>query len=109
MKPSSGNSIQIPAHWNQPKYSLGQRTKQGIIVGVQYCLFENLIAPERDGFWRYAILVSTEDEQVEYISEPGIKLPSAGELRREVETELDFYQRKIQNLQQQLETNGERT
>ncbi|MEA5606235.1 hypothetical protein [Nostoc sp. UHCC 0252] len=48
--------VTIPNHWTSPKYSLGQRTKQGMIVGVQYCLFENLVVPERDGSWRYAVL-----------------------------------------------------
>ena len=96
--------VTIPNHWTSPKYSLGQRTKQGMIVGVQYCLFENLVVPERDGLWRYAVLVSTEDEQVEYISESGVQLPLEKELRLEIEGEIDFCQRKIENLMQQLET-----
>ncbi len=95
--------ITIPNHWTSPKYSLGQRTKQGIIVGVQYYLFENLLAPERDGSWRYAVLVSSEDEQVDYIPECQIRLLSSPELRLEMESEIDFCQRKIRNLQQQLE------
>jgi hypothetical protein len=95
--------VTIPNHWTSPKYSLGQRTKQGMIVGVQYCLFENLVVPERDGSWRYAVLVSTEDEQVEYISESGVQLLPEKELRLEMEGEIDFCQRKIQNLTQQLE------
>ncbi len=95
--------ITIPNHWTSPKYSLGQRTKQGMIVGVQYCLFENLVVPERDGSWRYAVLVSTEDEQVEYISESGVQLLPEKELRLDMEGEIDFCQRKIQNLTQQLE------
>ncbi|WGV29203.1 hypothetical protein [Halotia branconii] len=96
--------ITIPNHWTSPKYSLGQHTKQGIIVGVQYYLFENLLAPERDGSWRYAVLVSSEDEQVDYIPESQIRLLSSPELRLEMESEIDFCQRKIQNLQQHLET-----
>lgn len=28
--------VTIPNHWTSPKYSLGQRTKQGVIVGIQY-------------------------------------------------------------------------
>jgi hypothetical protein len=74
-----------------------------MIVGVQYCLFENLVVPERDGSWRYAVLVSTEDEQVEYISESGVQLPPEKELRLEIEGEIDFCQRKIENLTQYLE------
>lgn len=61
------------------------------------------MVPERDGSWRYAVLVSTEDEQVEYISESGVQLPPAQELRLEMEGEIDFCQRKIENLTQQLE------
>ncbi|MEH2105898.1 hypothetical protein [Nostoc sp.] len=34
--------VTIPNHWTSPKYSLGQRTKQGMIVGVQYCLERKL-------------------------------------------------------------------
>ncbi|MFK0731527.1 MAG: hypothetical protein ACIWVG_10255 [Gloeotrichia echinulata HAB0833] len=94
--------VNIPNHWTSPKYSLGQRTKQGVIVGFQYYLFENLLTPERDGSWRYAVLTGTEDEQVEYVKESGIELLSAEELRWEVENDLDFCQRKILNLQQQL-------
>ncbi|MEH2283509.1 MAG: hypothetical protein V7K90_19615 [Nostoc sp.] len=61
------------------------------------------MVPERDGSWRYAILVSAEDEQVEYISESGVQLPPEKELRLEIEGEIDFCQRKIENLTQQLE------
>ncbi|MEH2252358.1 hypothetical protein [Nostoc sp.] len=59
--------VTIPNHWTLPKYSFAQRTKQGVIVGIQYYLFHNLLAPERDGLWLYAVLVSTEDDQVEYL------------------------------------------
>ncbi|MBD2518122.1 hypothetical protein H6G93_24720 [Nostoc sp. FACHB-973] len=61
------------------------------------------MVPERDGSWRYAILVSAEDEQVEYISESGVQLPPEKELRLEIEGEIDFCQRKIENLTQYLE------
>ncbi|MEA5606234.1 hypothetical protein [Nostoc sp. UHCC 0252] len=48
-------------------------------------------------------IVSTEDEQVEYISESGVQLPPEKELRLEIEGEIDFCQRKIENLTQYLE------
>ncbi|MDZ8140119.1 MAG: hypothetical protein RM049_33325 [Nostoc sp. DedQUE04] len=35
--------ITIPNHWTLPKYSLGQRTKQGMIVGIQYYPPNNLL------------------------------------------------------------------
>ncbi|MCG6138764.1 MAG: hypothetical protein MET45_29920 [Nostoc sp. LLA-1] len=51
-------SIAVPDYWKRPKYSLGQRIKQGIIVGIQYRLPDDSLAECSEGYWHYIVRVS---------------------------------------------------
>ncbi|WP_193199730.1 hypothetical protein [Nostoc sp. MG11] len=94
----------IPSYWTVPKYSLGQRIKQGMIVGIQYCLPDNLLAESSDGSWQYIVQVSTnnKDKQVEDLQEHEVQPLAPQELRRLLTAEIEAHQRKMVVLTQQL-------
>jgi len=39
-------TISIPKGWEYPRFSIGQRTKQGLIIGIQYYATDTLLAHE---------------------------------------------------------------
>lgn len=61
--------IAIPNHWMSPKYSLGQRTKQGVIVGIQYYPPNNLLTGLCNESWRYAVLDKNDFSEVSHLEE----------------------------------------
>jgi hypothetical protein len=96
--------VTIPNYWTSPKYSLGQRTKQGVIVGIQYYPPNNLLAESRDGSWQYTVQVSTnrKDKEVEDLQEHEVQTFPTQELHRLLTAEIEAYQRKIAVLMQEL-------
>ncbi|MCC5633456.1 hypothetical protein LC613_39000 [Nostoc sphaeroides CHAB 2801] len=96
--------VTIPNHWTLPKYLLGQRTKQGMIVGVQYYPPNNLLTGLCTESWRYALLDKNDFSEVSHLEEEKIHPLTPIELRTELEAEIEAYQRKILILKQQLET-----
>ncbi|AVH64107.1 hypothetical protein NPM_2425 [Nostoc sp. 'Peltigera membranacea cyanobiont' N6] len=96
--------VTIPNHWTSPKYSLGQRTKQGIIVGVQYYPPNNLLTGLCTESWRYAVVNNNDFSEVSHLEEQKISPLTSSELRAELQTEIEAYQIEIVILKQQLET-----
>lgn len=96
--------VTIPNYWTSPKYSLGQRIKQGIIVGIQYRLPNNLLAQSSDGSWQYIVKVSSnsKDKEVEDLQEHEVQPLPTQELHRLLTGEIEAYQRKITVLMQEL-------
>lgn len=83
--------VTIPNYWTSPKYSLGQRTKQGIIIGIQYRLPNNLLAESSDGSWQYTVQVSTNllDKEVEDLQEHEVQALPTQELHRLLTAEIE--------------------
>lgn len=102
----SSKIINIPGYWVQPKYSLGQRIKNGIIVGIQYQLPDNLLAESNEGLWSYIVKVNAsskeKDKEVEELQEHEVKALSTQELRKLLTAEIEVHQRKIAVLTQQM-------
>lgn len=96
--------ITIPNHWTLPKYSLGQRTKQGMIVGIQYYPPNNLLTGLCNESWRYAVLNKNDISEVSHLEEQKISPLTPSELRAELQTEIEAYQIEVVILKQQLET-----
>ncbi|MEA5606198.1 hypothetical protein [Nostoc sp. UHCC 0252] len=94
--------VTIPNHWTSPKYSLGQRTKQGMIVGVQYYPPNNLLTGLCNESWRYAVLDKNDFSEVAHLEEEKISPLTPSELRAELEAEIERYQREILILKQEL-------
>lgn len=74
-------NINIPAHWQQPKYSLGQEIEDGIIIGFEYYPENSRIAHALGAGWRYSILPHILDdiEDIVYLDESEIE-PTETEL-----------------------------
>ncbi|MHC0068896.1 hypothetical protein ACWATR_39555 [Nostoc sp. UIC 10890] len=100
----SSKVVTIPNHWTSPKYSLGQRTKQGMIVGVQYYPPNNPLTGLCTESWRYAVLDKNDFSEVSHLEEDKIHLLTPSELRAELQAEIEVHQIKIVILKQQLET-----
>ncbi len=96
------STINIPNHWTLPKYSLGQRTKQGIIVGIEYHPPNSLLANQCGELWRYSLLVNENDESLEHWQEYQIQPLSLEELRGQLLREIEVQQKKVAVLTQQL-------
>ncbi len=96
--------VTIPNYWTLPKYSLGQRTKQGVIVGIQYYPPNNLLTGLCNESWRYAVLNKNDFSEVSHLEEQKIQPLTPLELHAELEAEIEAYQIEIVIRQQQLET-----
>lgn len=99
---TSKNTITIPGYWTQPKYSLGQRIKQGIIVGIQYYQSQNLLTDYSNGSWRYAVLDNGDFEEIIHLSEQKIQPLSSQELTKQIQDEIELYQNSITVLSKEL-------
>ncbi|MEH1817784.1 MAG: hypothetical protein V7L31_01575 [Nostoc sp.] len=96
--------VSIPNHWISPKYSFGQRTKQGVIVGIQYYPPNNLLTGLCKESWRYAVLDKNDISEVSHLEEQNISPLTPSELRAELQAKIEAYQIEIVSRQQQLET-----
>ncbi len=94
--------VNIPNHWTSPKYSLGQRTKQGVIVGIQYYPPNHLLTGLCDESWHYAVLDKNDFSEVSHLEEQKIHPLTPLELRTELQAEMEMHQREILMIQQQL-------
>jgi hypothetical protein len=96
--------VSVPNYWTSPKYSFGQRTKQGVIVGIQYYPPNNLLTGLCNESWRYAVLNKNDFSEVSHLEEEKIFPLTPSELRAELQAEIKMYQIEIVIRQQQLET-----
>ncbi|WP_373529044.1 hypothetical protein [Nostoc sp.] len=95
-------TISIPKHWAYPRFALEQRTKQGIILGLQYYPNSTELAEQFGGGWRYALMPKKNSDELFHFEESQIQPLSPQELFSEITAEIDFYQQQIAILQQQL-------
>jgi hypothetical protein len=95
--------VTIPNHWTLPKFSFGQRTKQGVIVGIQYYPPNNLLTGLCNESWRYAVLDKNDFSEVSHLEEQKIQPLTSLELRAELQAEIETCQIEIAIRQQQLE------
>jgi hypothetical protein len=95
-------TISIPRHWDYPRFALEQRTQQGMILGL-YCYPTGTELAEQFGNgWRYALMRNKNSDEISYLQEDQIQPLSPQELFTQITAEIDFYQRQISILQQQL-------
>jgi HNH endonuclease len=95
--------IRFPSHWPQPKYHLGQRVKQGEIVGVEYYQPKTLRGYEEGAGWSYWVLENDLSDQAEAMRESNISPLKASELIEEIQSEIEFYQSKITALNEHIQ------
>ncbi|MEH2070050.1 MAG: HNH endonuclease [Nostoc sp.] len=97
------SKIRFPNHWKKPKYHLGQRVKQGEIVGLEYHRPGTLRAYELGNGWHYWVCRDSMSDSVESCTESQIKPLSPTEIKEEIQAEIEFHADKLTALTQQLE------
>ncbi|MBW4689267.1 MAG: hypothetical protein KME40_30290 [Komarekiella atlantica HA4396-MV6] len=95
-------TISIPKHWDYPRFTFGQRTQQGLILGLYYYPTGTELAEQFGDGWRYALMPNKNSDEISYLQENQIQPLSPQELFTQITTEIDLYQRQIAMLQQQL-------
>ncbi|MCC5640469.1 hypothetical protein LC593_32505 [Nostoc sp. CHAB 5844] len=99
-------TIAIPPVWQYPRFSFGQRTERGQIIGLKYYAEDTYLADEYGAGWRYILLPNKNTEDDETRIEDDIKLLSPQELKTVLETEINSYLRQIQMLKHELNAVG---
>ncbi|MHC5861969.1 hypothetical protein [Nostoc sp.] len=95
-------TISIPQHWGYPRFAFDQRTQQGLILGFYYYPNGTELAEQFDEGWRYVLMPNKNSDEISYLQENQIQPLSAQELFTQITAEIEFYQRQILILQQQL-------
>jgi len=95
-------TISIPQHWGYPRFTLEQRTEQGTILGLYYYPNGTELAEQFDDGWRYVLMPNKNSDEISYLKEDQIQPLTPEELFQQITTEIEFYQRQISILQQQL-------
>lgn len=94
----------MPCHWPLPKYSLGQPTTKGTIVGIQYYLVDNFLADFGNGYWRYAVLDKNDYSEIMHLSEQEIQPLTLQEVKAQVHAEIETHRQRISILQATLQS-----
>ncbi|MBD2452409.1 hypothetical protein H6G76_36005 [Nostoc sp. FACHB-152] len=97
-------TITIPRGWGYPRFTFGQRTKQGIVVGIELIPTDSLIGKEGNAGWQYGLLPHKNSKDIVYLPESDIQQLSAQQAQEEILTEIDAHLNQVAILQAQLET-----
>jgi hypothetical protein len=97
-------TITIPRGWGYPRFTFGQRTKQGIVVGIEFVPSDSLIATESGAGWQYGLLPDKNSKDIVYMSESEIQQLSPQESEKQILSEIDEHLNQVAILQAQLET-----
>jgi uncharacterized membrane protein len=98
MKPT----ISIPKNWDCPRFTFGQRTKQGTIVGIEYYALDSCLAQRYGSGWRYTVIPDKNSEELFHYHEEQLQQLSPQELQAQIIAEIEEHQQQIKVLQQQL-------
>ncbi len=92
--------MKIPESWTQPKYGLGQRTKQGMIIGFFHCPDYTTMSYKLDYKWHYSVIEHPLDsyDKVLYYDESEIEPLPQEELRAQIQQEIDFHTTRLEIL-----------
>ena len=97
-------TISIPHGWKYPRFTLGQSTEQGIIIGIKYYLIDSLLAHEYDEGWRYLVMPDMNSIEEGNHLENDIKLLKPQELKTLLEAEIKKRLYQIEVLKYELKT-----
>lgn len=95
-------TISIPQGWKHPRFTFGQRTEQGVIIGLKYYSVDTLLAHEYGEGWRYVVLPDNNCEDEEYCLENGLELLTPQELKTQIEAEINKRLRQVELLTHEL-------
>ncbi|MBD2512484.1 hypothetical protein H6G91_35665 [Nostoc muscorum FACHB-395] len=95
-------TITIPHGWKYPRFTLGQRIEQGIIIGIKYYPSDSLLACEYDESWRYLVMSDMNSIEEQNHLENEIKLLKPQELKTLLEAEIKKRLYQIEVLKYEL-------
>ncbi|BAY73358.1 hypothetical protein NIES23_61860 (plasmid) [Trichormus variabilis NIES-23] len=95
-------TISIPKHWDYPRFVFGQRTQQGVILGLEYYPPDTQLAYEYSHGWRYGLIRDKRCQEISHYQESQLQQLSKQELLAQITAELEQHQTQIMILQQQL-------
>ncbi|MBD2492315.1 hypothetical protein [Aulosira sp. FACHB-615] len=95
-------TINIPQNWDYPRFTFGDRTQQGIILGMEYYLPNTPLAHEYGHGWRYAVMPDDGCDEIRYYFDDQLQTLSIAEVQQKLQAEIDEHQQQIKALQQQL-------
>ncbi len=95
--------ITLPRGYGHPSFVIGQRTKQGIITGIELWTLDKFLACEEKNIlpWTYVVQARVSAE-ITYLEEHQIEALSPSEVEAEILAEVDLYLMKLVFLQQEL-------
>jgi hypothetical protein len=96
-------TISIPPNWKYPRFTVGQRTEQGIIIGIKYYPPDSLLAHEYGEGWRYIVMPDRYFEDEENYPEDKLQPLTPQELKTQIQTEIEQLSHQIQLLTSELE------
>lgn len=99
-------TISIPKGWQYPRFTFGQRTERGVIIGMKYYAEDTYLADEYGAGWRYILLPNKNNEDEEYCIENELELLSPQELKTVLEAEITNHLRQVQLLKHELKAVG---
>ncbi|MBE9209458.1 hypothetical protein IQ244_23765 [Nostoc sp. LEGE 06077] len=99
-------TISIPPGWRYPRFTFGQRTERGQIIGLKYYAEDTYLAEEYGAGWRYIMLLDKNHEDEKTQLEDEIKLLSPQELKTVLEAEINSYLRQVESLKHELNAVG---
>jgi len=85
-----------------PRFTFGQRTQQGLIIGMEYKPADTQLAHEYGNSWRYTVLPDKHSDEVRHYSDDQIQTLSIAEIQQQLQAEIEEHQQQIKVLQQQL-------
>jgi endonuclease/exonuclease/phosphatase (EEP) superfamily protein YafD len=100
------STITIPNNWDYPRFSFGQRTQQGLIIGIEYHPADTQLAYQYGQGWRYTVLTDKNSQEVRHYFDDQLQTLSVAEIQQQIQAEIDEHQQQIKALQQQLAAIG---
>lgn len=99
MKPS----VSVPNGWEYPRFTFGQRTERGMLIGMSYYPKGSLLASEYGEGWRYAVMIDNDSIDEENRLEEDVKLLTPEELAILIHAEIEKRLKQIDLLRQELQ------
>jgi hypothetical protein len=96
-------TITLPRGYGHPTFTIGQRTKQGIITGIDLWALDKFLTCEEKNLkpWTYLVQARVSAE-ITYLEEHQIEALLPSEIEAEILAEVDLHLMKLVLLQQEL-------
>lgn len=94
--------ISIPKHWRYPRYTFGQRSEHGEIIGMKYYAPDTYLASQYGEGWRYIMLPHRNMEEEIHHLEARVHSLTPDQLNEQLQAEIDYYSRQLGHIKSLL-------